>query len=117
MSRASRNALTPRYELKSWPEFFAQIITGDKRHEVRRTDRAFEVGDHLVLAEYDPESDAYSGRRCLVRVTYITSAASPCPFATEALSPGFVLLSISCEVPDLRGGEFADCAQGVDCEY
>lgn len=42
------------HELKCWPEYFARIGTGQKTFEIRRNDRDFQVGDILILKEYDP---------------------------------------------------------------
>jgi hypothetical protein len=42
------------HALKCWPEFFAAILGGQKRHEVRHDDRGFKVGDRLLLREWDP---------------------------------------------------------------
>lgn len=56
--------------LKTWPEYFQEVWDGNKTFEVRRNDRNFEVGDKLLLEEYDPKTDCYS-RKILVIVTYI----------------------------------------------
>jgi hypothetical protein len=40
------------HDLKCWPEPFAAILSGEKRHEIRRDDRGFKVGDVLRLREY-----------------------------------------------------------------
>ena len=50
------------HELKTWPGFFAGIVTGEKTAEVRRNDRNFAVGDTLVLREYNAETGEYTGR-------------------------------------------------------
>jgi hypothetical protein len=60
------------HELKTWPEPFAAILSGVKRHEVRKADRPFAVGDTLLLREYDPEKQSYTGRFTDVQVTYLT---------------------------------------------
>ena len=51
-----------RHELKTWPKYFAAVRSGQKRFEIRRNDRDFKVGDILVLREFDPEDDAYTGQ-------------------------------------------------------
>lgn len=61
-----------RHDLKSWPVQFEAVLAGRKTHEVRVNDRDYRVGDCLVLAEYFPEHDGYSGRRILAEVTHIT---------------------------------------------
>jgi len=64
------------HELKTWPEPFGAVVTGRKTHEVRKYDRNFIVGDELLLREYDPDTQTYSGRNCLVRVKYVTQGGT-----------------------------------------
>ena len=59
------------HRLKTWPEFFQPVVDGVKTFEVRNDDRGFNVGDQLLLAEWDPVKKEYSGRACTVDVTYI----------------------------------------------
>lgn len=75
--RAEAERLAVEHELKTWPEFFAAIRAGAKRHEVRRFDRDYRVGDVLVLREYEPGSDRYTGEVERVRITYMTQAFLP----------------------------------------
>lgn len=84
------------HRLKCWPEFFEPIRNGLKTHDLRRADdRAFSVGDRMLLEEYDPESRTYTGRTVVVRITYITSADLPCALSREALHSDFCILSIT----------------------
>jgi len=48
---------------KVWPEYFQQILNGKKKFELRLADFDVKEGDILILEEYDPETDTYSGRR------------------------------------------------------
>ncbi len=48
--------------LKIWPGEFEAVRCGEKRHEVRRADRDFSVGDSLILREFIPELDQATGR-------------------------------------------------------
>lgn len=50
------------HELKTDPEFFELFRLGKKTAELRYDDRGYEVGDWLVLREYDRNTQAYSGR-------------------------------------------------------
>lgn len=84
-----------KYELKSWSEFFNEIIAGRKTHELRRSsDRNFQVGDCLKLKEFNRRENKYTGREVLVEVTYITGDFSPCAYSNEAIKAGFCILSI-----------------------
>lgn len=48
---------------KVWPEYFQQILNGKKKFELRLADFELKEGDILVLEEYDPETNTYSGRK------------------------------------------------------
>ena len=47
---------------KSWPEYFRLIQSG-KKIEIRLADFDLKEGDDLVLEEFDPETETYSGRK------------------------------------------------------
>lgn len=57
--------------LKTWPEFFDPIWEGEKKFEVRKNDRDFNVGDILELKEWNPDTKKYGVRTLTVEVTYI----------------------------------------------
>jgi hypothetical protein len=57
--------------LKCWPDFFTAVYEGVKPFEVRKNDRDFRVGDCLILREFDPVSQAYSGRETKRFVRYV----------------------------------------------
>lgn len=62
-----------RHELKTWPQYFAAVRSGKKRFEIRRNDREFAVGDVLVLREFDPEQDVYTGQVEERQITFLLS--------------------------------------------
>lgn len=62
----------PVHRLKTWPGPFAESLSGLKPFEVRYDDRGYGVGHRLVLQEYEPGADAFSGREIDVTVTYIS---------------------------------------------
>jgi hypothetical protein len=87
--------MTELVRLKSWPAFFKAIKNGEKLHDIRdMRDRKFYVGQHLILAEYDPFLGRYSGNEVEVEVTYITSNDTPCALSSAVLERGFCVLSI-----------------------
>lgn len=59
------------HELRTWPEYFQAVRDGLKTFEVRKNDRFFQVGDILLLREYEPEPDKYTGRQLKAIITYI----------------------------------------------
>jgi hypothetical protein len=87
------------HELKSWVGLFDAILDGSKTHDLRVMDRDFRVGDYCKLAEWDPLKLNYTGRTCLVEITYITAGTgkpghNPCAFSPYALHPAMGVLSI-----------------------
>lgn len=60
------------HDLKVWPSQFAGLMDGTKRHEVRKFDRDYRVGDTLHLREWLPGSERYTGRSLRYEVSWIT---------------------------------------------
>ncbi|MBM5675587.1 DUF3850 domain-containing protein [Listeria seeligeri] len=58
------------HKLKILPEFFREKIALKKSFEIRNNDRNFEVGDTLVLLEF--EDGNYTGREYWEDIIYIT---------------------------------------------
>ena len=84
--------------LKIWPNAFAAVKDGTKRFEWRLDDRGFEVGDVLVLREWDPterrfvdscgrHSQYFEYSELRVRVTYIARGMHGIP-------PNYCIMSI-----------------------
>ena len=65
--------------LKSWPEFFEQTLSNFKDFEIRKNDRGYNVGDILLLREWDPEWGHYTGRWVKRRVTYMWDLSGLAP--------------------------------------
>lgn len=67
------------HELKIWPKYFDAVSEGRKKFEIRSTrDRVFEVGQHILLREYDPLQEVpYTGRWIHIQVTYVTENDTP----------------------------------------
>jgi hypothetical protein len=61
------------HELKTIDPYFQALLDGDKTYEFRRKDRPYEVGDRLVLKEYDPITDTYSGREVVRYISRVDS--------------------------------------------
>jgi hypothetical protein len=59
------------HELKTWPEYWTALDAGAKTFELRRNDRDFQPGDTLVLREWNPDSEEYTGRSLTRRVSYV----------------------------------------------
>ena len=59
------------HELQLWSACFAAVEAGDKPFDVRENDCDFQVGDALLIREYDPDSGTYSGQTILRWVSYV----------------------------------------------
>lgn len=76
------------HELKVWPEFFSALLHGSKTFEIRKNDRGYAKGDSLTLREWCPDKEAYTGRACSRRVTYIMDGGG------FGLERGFIAMAI-----------------------
>ncbi len=83
-----------RHDVKSWPDFFGPIVEGRRTHELRRNDRGYAVGDRMLLREFDPRIQQYTGRTATVEITSLTSGENPCAVSDQGLHPDFCILSV-----------------------
>lgn len=60
------------HELKIGSEFFEAVKDGRKKFEIRKNDRNYQEGDVLVLKEYDPINQLFTGEIIKVEITYMT---------------------------------------------
>lgn len=59
------------HELKTWPIYFDAIAEGVKTFEWRKNDRDYFAGDFLILKEWSPDDEEYTGREIKVFVPYL----------------------------------------------
>lgn len=64
-----------KHELKIVQEYFKAVKDGRKKFEIRKNDRDYNVGDILVLLEYDKYYEAFTGEKITVEITYLTGYA------------------------------------------
>jgi hypothetical protein len=78
------------HELKTWPDSFCAIweYPYRKNFEIRKDDRGFLEGDLLILREFLPESNTYSGRVLKTTVAYIARGV-------YGLPPGLCVMALS----------------------
>ncbi|MDZ4284729.1 MAG: DUF3850 domain-containing protein [Patescibacteria group bacterium] len=56
---------------KAWSEYFEQILSGEKKLELRLADFEIHKGDTLVLEEWNKDKKEYTGRKLEVVATYV----------------------------------------------
>lgn len=54
--------------IKIKPEFFNEVLKGNKKAELRLNDRDYKIGDIYYLDEFD---EVYTGRSLKVEITHI----------------------------------------------
>jgi ASCH domain. len=59
------------HHLKTWPQLFEAVASGVKTFDIRVNNRNFQTGDILVLEEWDPKTQLYSGRALCRRVGFL----------------------------------------------
>lgn len=96
------------HSVKCHPDYFKTLKDGTKTFEVRKKDRLYEVGDHLAVNEFVPNTQidpyslnaglrqtsggAYTGDSLLYKITYILDDPQYC-------KDGMVILGLArCEI-------------------
>jgi hypothetical protein len=82
------------HHVKSWSHFFDAINTGHKKHDLRKNDRDYRVGDTLLLRRYDNINGRFTGESIYRSVTYITSNEFPCAYSSAVLPNDYCILSL-----------------------
>lgn len=79
-----------KHKLKTWSVFYWDVVVGAKTFDIRINDRNFQVGDELILREYDPDNEKYTGEKHSVWVDYtVTLDGLP------GIPDGLIAMSIS----------------------
>lgn len=79
--------MSKTHYLKCHSGHFQDVYDGIKLVELRYNDRDYQAGDYLILQEWSPINQQYSGREVSVKVEHILSGG---PW----LQDGYVAMSI-----------------------
>lgn len=84
---------TPRiiHDLKSWPNSFNAWDNDKKQFEFRKDDRNFQLGDTVILREYDPILKKFSGCWRMGKIKYILKGRRG---ASVGLQEGYCIFSL-----------------------
>lgn len=63
------------HELKILPQYFEEVLKGNKTFEIRKNDRNFKIRDILILKEWVEGYSEFTGRTIDCKITYITNFA------------------------------------------
>ena len=86
------------HQIKCWPAYFNKIVNGTKRFEIRKNDRNYKAGDTLVICEWDPEDQSFTGFKVRMHVDSVLQVRDDAGlYVTDnwGLMPGFVAMSLS----------------------
>ena len=74
------------HSLKILREYYDAVLNGSKTFEIRKHDRNYQVGDKLILKEWD--GDKYTGRTITKEIVYMLDDNS------GYVLTGYVIMSI-----------------------
>ncbi|MFC1600663.1 DUF3850 domain-containing protein [Patescibacteria group bacterium] len=60
-----------KIEKKTWPDLFRKVKDGKKNFDIRLNDFECEVGDILILREWDPKTKKYTGNFLEKRIEFL----------------------------------------------
>ena len=83
------------HQLKIWPEFFAAVLDGSKNFDVRYNDRDYQVGDIVLLQEYDDRKGVRTGRQVCKVITYILAGVPGGIPPLAGLNRNYVVLALA----------------------
>lgn len=83
-----------RIEKKTVPDLFEKVLNGEKNFDLRIAEFECEVGDVLVLREWDPEMKEYTGRQIEKTVTFVMKTKDLRFWSQEDIEElGFLVMS------------------------
>ena len=93
------------HDIKILPQYFERIENGQKMFEVRKNDRDYQVGDELILDEWDPITQKYTERLIIMHISYILHGGQ------FGIAEGYCVLGLmhSQQWADLADTHFEKC--------
>ena len=79
------------HELKTWSKYFSLTKSGEKPFELRKNDRGFLAGHELLLREYNPHTQSYTGQTLRRKITYVLQNSEAEEFG---LKPGYCIMAL-----------------------
>ena len=61
-----------RHAIKIWPDYFGAVCLKRKTFELRKNDRDYQPGDHVVMKEWDPMTRKYTGGKIEATIGWMT---------------------------------------------
>ena len=83
--------MSQQHDLKVYPKFWRELVSGRKPFELRRDDRNFRVGDTVSLREFDPKHGFTGAGPYIREITYILRNED----IPVGLQPGYCVLGFA----------------------
>lgn len=97
------------HHIKCWPDVFEEMRAGRKTAEFRYNDRDYQVGDTLLIREWDTATAAYTHREITRAITHVLQGGFGVP-------AGYAMLSLATPPMQAAGVERATIVQIIDPE-
>ena len=75
------------HELKIHPKYYRGVLLGLKKVEIRLNDRNYQADDLLILNEFDPQTEKYTGGQVKRKIDLIIKDV-------PGLEPDYVILQL-----------------------
>lgn len=75
------------HELKVHPQYYLPLFTRSKTFEVRKKDRIYQLHDILILKEWDPYTEEFTGNQLCAQISCILDDPRYC-------KEGYVILGL-----------------------
>jgi hypothetical protein len=84
-----------KIEKKIWPDFFQLVSDGVKNTELRLADFECQPGDILLLREWDPKTQDYTGREIEREVSHVVKTKGAKFYTQEEIEKyGFLVIGL-----------------------
>jgi hypothetical protein len=80
------------HKLKTWSKYFSLVKSGEKPFELRKNDRGFLAGHELLLREYNPQTQTYTGQTLRRKITCVLEGSEAEEFG---LKPGYCVMGLA----------------------
>jgi len=107
------NRFPVNHTVKSHPEPFSKVWSGEKGHEIRINDRHYRVGHSVRLMEFDPDTKDFSGRTIDLIIMHLRHADGEGPVTSAGLKPGYVVFDFLIVNQWKKGGEFRPFSEEI----
>lgn len=75
------------HKLKITPQYYKEVANGTKTFEIRKNDRNYQMGDIVILREYNEGTEDYTGNELSFKIGFITSYGQVNDYVVFSIQP------------------------------